>query len=311
MQRHVQALEDGQPGAPNGQRRIGIDDVGDLVRPLQQPVVLDDLADQPELVGALCAHPLVLAHQRHPQRDRAGQHPRHPDQFAAGHQADADVRVEEGGLLGRDHDVGRRDPIHARAATDSVHRGQHRLGHGAKRRRPFLRGLPLVVGRQVRPLVDHLAVFRDLLDVGARAERAAGAGDDEQPHPVVVLRLVVGGPQFGDHVRAERVEGVRAVQGDGRGVPVDLVLDRVERINGHESSLRIPAPPSVGRMYGWAPLFVHGAHARRPGACSQRPRKSGSRRCRNASRPSLKSLVRQDNSRLNNSWVSDWLSVAC
>ena len=32
---------------------------GDLVGPLEQPVVLDDLGDQPELVGPLGAHPLV------------------------------------------------------------------------------------------------------------------------------------------------------------------------------------------------------------------------------------------------------------
>ena len=39
--------------------------------------------------------------------------------------------------------------------------------------------LPLVIGRQVRPLVDHPAVLGDLPDVGAGAERAAGAGDDQ------------------------------------------------------------------------------------------------------------------------------------
>ena len=70
-----------------------------------------------------------------------------------------------------------------------------------------------------------------LCDVGARAERATGAGDGDQPHLVVVLGLVVGGPEFGDHVRAERVEGFRAVQRDGGGVPVDLVFDGVERVS--------------------------------------------------------------------------------
>ena len=50
------------------------------------------------------------------------------------------------------------------------------------------------------------------LDVGAGAERAAGAGDDESPDVVVVLGFVVGVAQLGDHERAERVEGVGAVQ---------------------------------------------------------------------------------------------------
>ena len=132
MQRQIQALENGQPGAPDRQRRIGVDDVGDLVGPFQEPVVLDDLADQSEVVGALRAHPLVLAHQRHPQGDRAGQHPGQPHHLASGHQSDADVRIEERRLVGCDDDVGRGDPIQARAAAQSVDGGQHRLGHACE-----------------------------------------------------------------------------------------------------------------------------------------------------------------------------------
>ena len=49
------------------------------------------------------------------------------------------------------------------AAAQSVDGGQHRLGHRAKRRRTLLRCLPLVVRRQVRPFVDHLAVFGNAL----------------------------------------------------------------------------------------------------------------------------------------------------
>ena len=65
------------------------------------------------------------------------------------------------------------------------------------------------------------------LDVGAGAERPAGGGDDQHPDVVVVLGLVVGGAQLGDHVRAERVERVGPVQRDGGLVAVDLVVDGV------------------------------------------------------------------------------------
>ena len=228
VQRQVERLVDGQPGAPNRQRRIRVHDVGDLVSALEQAVVLDDLADHAEFVGALGAHPLVLAHQRHSQRDVARQHPGQPHHLAAGHQADADMRVEEGGLVGGDHDVAGGDPVEPRAAAQSVDRGQDRFGHRAKRRGALLRRLPLVVGGQVGPFVDDLAVLGDLRDVGAGAESPAVAGHDQNPDVVVVLGFVICGAQFGDHVRAERVECVRAIERDRRRVPVDLVFDVVE-----------------------------------------------------------------------------------
>ena len=75
-------------------------------------------------------------------------------------------------------------------------------------------------------------------DVGAGAERAAGAGDDEKPDVVVGLGFVVGVAQLGDHEGAERVEGVGPVQRDGGLVPVDLVADGVVGLSGHRWSLR-------------------------------------------------------------------------
>src|SRR6185437_15110836 len=49
---------------------------------------------------------------------------------------------------------------------------------------------------------DHPAVLGDLSNVGAGAERPAGAGDDDEPDVVFVFGLVVRGAQFVDHVRA-------------------------------------------------------------------------------------------------------------
>ena len=119
VQRQVQRLVDGQPGAPNRQRRIGVDDVGDLVGAFEKAVVLDDLADHAQLVGPLGAHPFVLAHQRHPQRDVAGQHAGQPNHLAARHQSDADVRIEERRLVGGDDDVAGGDPVQPGAAAQS------------------------------------------------------------------------------------------------------------------------------------------------------------------------------------------------
>ncbi len=85
--------------------------------PFHEPFVLDDFADQPEVEGALRAHPLVFAHQGHPQGDRSGEHPGQPHQLAPGDQSDADVWVEERRAVGGDHDVCRGDPVQAGAAA--------------------------------------------------------------------------------------------------------------------------------------------------------------------------------------------------
>ena len=159
----------------------------DLARPLEQPVVLDDLGDEPELVRPLRAHALVPARERDAHRDVGRQRAREPHHLAARHQADAHVRVEELGPIGRDHDVAGRDPVEARAAAQPVDRGEDRLGHRAERRRAFLRRFPLRVRRQVRLVVDDAPVVGDLGDVGAGAERAPVAGDDRDPDVVVGL----------------------------------------------------------------------------------------------------------------------------
>ena len=74
----------------------------DLAGPLEQPVVLDHLGDQAELVGPLRAQPLVLAGERDAHRDVERQHAGEPHHLAARHQPDAHVRVEELGPVGRD-----------------------------------------------------------------------------------------------------------------------------------------------------------------------------------------------------------------
>jgi len=101
--------------------------------------------------------------------------------LTTGHQTDADVRVEERRLVRGDGDVAGGDPVQPCAEHNPLIAVSTGLAILRNRRGALLRGLPLVVGGQVRPLVDHPAVLRDLTDVGAGAERAAGAGDDEDP----------------------------------------------------------------------------------------------------------------------------------
>ena len=77
VQREVDALADGEARAAHGEGRVAVDDGGDLAGAIHQAIVLDDLGDETELVGALGAEPFVLAHERHAHGhvERAGPGP--------------------------------------------------------------------------------------------------------------------------------------------------------------------------------------------------------------------------------------------
>src|SRR3954464_4115027 len=62
-------------------------------------------------------------------------------------------------------------------------------------------------------------------EVGARAEAAARAGDDDRPDVVVGVGRVEGGDELAAHGGGERVEPVGAVQRDGQDAVGDLVSD--------------------------------------------------------------------------------------
>src|SRR6266566_1734900 len=62
-------------------------------------------------------------------------------------------------------------------------------------------------------------------EVGARAERAAGAGDDHRPHAVVGIGRVERGDELVDRARGDGVEAVGTVQRDRRDGVGDVVQD--------------------------------------------------------------------------------------
>ena len=228
VQRQVEALADREARAADGERGVAIDDRRDLARALEEPLVRHHLGHQAEVVRALRAEPLVAAGERDAHRDVERQHARETHHLAPRHEPDADVRVEELGALGRDGDVAGGHQVEPGAAAEPVHRGQDGLGHRPERRRRLLRRLPLRVGRQVGLVVDHAAVVGDLRHVGSGAERAAGAGHEEDPHRVVGLGRRVRGAQLAHHERAHRVQPVGTVQRDRRDAVADLVEDGLE-----------------------------------------------------------------------------------
>ena len=66
-------------------------------------------------------------------------------------------------------------------------------------------------------------------EVRARAEGAAGAGDDHRPHVVVAIGLVEGRHQLADRGRVDGVEPVRPVQRERRDAVRDVVQECLER----------------------------------------------------------------------------------
>ncbi len=66
-------------------------------------------------------------------------------------------------------------------------------------------------------------------EVGARAEAASRAGDDDRTHVVVGVRVVEGVEQLVAHRLGERVESFGPVERDGQDVVGDLVADLFER----------------------------------------------------------------------------------
>ena len=161
---------------------------GDLVGPVEQPVVLDHLGDRGRARRPACAlsrsclpisarRMATLIGSTRARRTISRPETRPMLTWGSKNSARSDaMAMSDGG-----------HQVEAGAAAEAVHRGEHRLGHGPERRRGLLGRLPLRVGGQVRLVVDDPAVVGDLADVGAGAERPARPGDDDRPHGVVAL----------------------------------------------------------------------------------------------------------------------------
>jgi hypothetical protein len=96
---------------------------------------------------------------------------------------------------------------------------------------------------QARSHVLAVGRLRHRLQVGARREVAAGAGEDRDPHLGLAVDVVepVGEPN--EHVGAERVAGLRPVHREDHDVPVALdaaVLGtEVEQLGHRRTSGRV------------------------------------------------------------------------
>ena len=158
------------PKRPHRGGRVLRDLLRERLRLGAQPLGrVDDLAQDAELVRAPRREPLVATGERHAHDRLHRRLPHQRDRLVRGDLPDRDVRVEEGRVRRRDHDVGVGDEVQAAARAHAVDRGDHRLPHRVVPRGEAQLG-PL---RAPRLLAQRLGIAAQLDDVEAGLERGA------------------------------------------------------------------------------------------------------------------------------------------
>jgi hypothetical protein len=177
------------------------------------------VADEADLLGLGGRH--LPARQQHLGRDRERDLPTEPDRAPAqGEEAAAHLGDPEHRALPRHPELHRLQDLGAAGDGEALHGGDERLA-GLE---VAQQGAPVQIGVGVeprRPLVVGVP-GRHGLQVGPRAEVAAGAGDDRHADLGVLVDLDPGVVHPHEHLAGQRVAGLRAVEGDGGDVAVAL-----------------------------------------------------------------------------------------
>ena len=131
------------------------------------------------------------------------------------------VKRNANGAEGEQPEVGGQRDDRAGAGGDAVDRGDDReraLAHGLDHRAGHPGELEQLGGL-------HPQLADDLLDVAARAEAAALAGDDERAHVAAVRQLGEQVAEVGVDVEGQRVELLRAVKRHRGDAVVDVEVE--------------------------------------------------------------------------------------
>src|SRR5947199_323057 len=199
--------------------------VGDLARQLargrEQRVRRDDATHQAPGQGLLggehASRQRPLGRLTH--ADEARQEPR---AARLGHDAAAGEHETDAGRGGRDAHVHGQRQRDAEADGRSVDRRDDRLLEVDDAQRHASAAVTMLVRGRAVGAIERPAAGAE---VGARAERAAGAGDDHRPHAIVGIRRVERGDELVDRARGDGVEAVGTVQRDRRDGVGDVVQD--------------------------------------------------------------------------------------
>src|SRR6185503_20727476 len=137
---------------------------------------------------------------------------------------------------------------HREAEADGrpVDGGDHRLLHLEDPQRDEAPAIVVVLRclRAARTAGERRATAAE---VGARAERPTGAGDDHRAHAVVAVRRIEGLDQLADHRGVDGVEPVGPVQCDRGHAVSDVVEQRLEP-HAQNPSARTALPAAAGSV---------------------------------------------------------------
>ena len=210
----MQALgvADGLQDGPDGERAVGGDGAGDLEGLVECLTVGDDVADQADLLRLGGRD--VPAGEQDVGGDRVGDLTHEPHRRATEwEQAPFCFGHTEFRALAGHPDVGALEDLGAAGDGRPLHRGDERFGEAAALEQ---RGQPGQVPSSAVALLELVArggpVHR--LEVGARAEGAARAGQDGHPDLRIVVDAV---PRLGHdrhHLAGEGVARLGPVHGD-------------------------------------------------------------------------------------------------
>src|SRR5204863_4673111 len=124
----------------------------------------------------------------------------------------------------------------------TVDGGDHRFRHLEDAQRDEAAAVAMLLGTLAAAVEGPGAAA----EVGARTERAAGAGDDDGAHAVVGVGAVEGGDELTDDGRVDGVEPVGAVERERRD-PVRVVVE--QRLEGYQNPrARTSLPPAAGPL---------------------------------------------------------------
>jgi hypothetical protein len=205
---------------------LGSDRFGYFISAIPQDIPANHFSDKTNPKSRVGRHPFVVAHEGNAEALTKPNAPHQPHGLESADEPSADVRVEEGCLVGTDDDIRLVEKVKGTSGTNSLNGADHRLPHLLPFRAQELARITVV------PDIFWLPIVR--MDIEAGTEGAiARRPQDDRVDAWIGLDAMPGMPHFLAHLTVECVEVVGTVERQNRQpvrrtglVPNRLVIGR-------------------------------------------------------------------------------------